>query len=127
MISTVLKPWRAYRLRLRGLARFEVGREAVAGAGLQRMSQERGTQAAALRDRVNALVSGSGRRGPQPSIADRLDLACQVRGPHELERWSATPTYADVGITSAYAESRVMPSGRWDRPWLLGSVAESSA
>ncbi|MGH2847789.1 MAG: reverse transcriptase domain-containing protein, partial [Thermoleophilaceae bacterium] len=28
---------------------------------------------------------------------------------------------------SAYAESRVMPSDGWDRPWLRGLAAESSA
>jgi hypothetical protein len=53
-------------------------------------------------------------------------------------QWRTRNAHGDVVIVrfadlcgsphrSAYAESRVMPSGCRDRPWLLGLAAESSA
>ena len=54
----------------------------------------------------------------------RLDRQWAERGHGVLVR------FADLcrdPHRSAYAESRVMPSGRRDRPWLLGLAGESSA
>jgi RNA-directed DNA polymerase len=56
-------------------------------------------------------------------VLDELDWELDRRG-HRFVR------YADLcgcPHRSAYAERRVMPSGGWDRPWLLGLAAESSA
>jgi group II intron reverse transcriptase/maturase len=53
-----------------------------------------------------------------------LDRQWTTRGHGVLVR------YADLcghPHRSAYAECRVMPSGGWDRPWLLGLATESSA
>jgi len=56
-------------------------------------------------------------------VLDELDQELARRG-HRFAR------YADLcrcPHKSAYAEFLVMPSGCWDCPWLLGSVAKCSA
>jgi len=56
-------------------------------------------------------------------VLDELDVELVRRG-HRFVR------YADLcghPHKSAYAESRVMPSWCWDRPWLLGFGGKSSA
>ena len=80
---------------------------------------------------VSAIEAGTPQGSPLSRLLANIALHTLDEAWHASgRRLGVLVKYADLcgcPHKSAYAEFLVMPSGRWDRPWLLGFGLECSA